>query len=313
MVGLASCGGSDDDSNVSDAVSDSNSEREAEHSAPVAKSALIGGADGASGAEFDLWGGDLASSDSENAVEDEDSSSSDSENDADQDSILDDSANGIWNGTVSADGGETSPVGAILSDGRIVAISQPAETAWSGSYTVRGDVISAEVTVYEMYDEAFGIAIGTATLSGTVIAQQEISLTYSQLIPDEESETTGSIYLSFNALYNEPTSLASSVGEWSALDGDLIIILDEEGSFYQQDLRECGFSGSLSQQNSLYNLYDTDASLCYYELDDDQEEIEFDDVPVVISFSGFSFIDERDRLQMVVSNSSELLLFKFVH
>ena len=170
------------------------------------------------------------------------------------------SANGIWGGTVTVDGDDTFPTHGLLYDGEIFLIGTPVIFTLAGNYSVRGNNIFGEITLYEV-DEGHGAHSGLATgeevvLSGTVNEQDSISVTF-----NTSEGNTGSMFFAFDPSYNRPSSLVFTAGMWSTLDDSLTITVEYDGSFVGQDSDGCALNGKITILDAAHNLYRVNVSI----------------------------------------------------
>lgn len=196
------------------------------------------------------------------------------------------SANGFWEGTFTEDGVGTFSLESLLYDGRIIAISESANIIYDGSYTVSGNDFSADVIAYNIDS---GTAVGTTTLSGTVTEQDSLSATFSTSYGG-----TGTVSLSFNDVYNLPSSLSFVAGIWNVTSGaySLTITVENDGAFFGQDSNGCFVDGDIAIIDPAHNLYDTNVTV---------------DVCGIFDgfYTGFSTLLNNDAtLHVVVSNDN---------
>jgi len=201
------------------------------------------------------------------------------------------SANGLWEGSFTEDGVGTFDISALLYNGRIIAISESAETIYDGSYTVSDNNISGSLRI-------IGWPFVT-TFSGTVTEQESMSLSF-----DTSYGTRGTVSLSFNDIYNRKSSLALVEGTWNYTSDDysITITVQSDGTYWGQDSEGCVISGSIGLLDTSHNLYDVNTLI------ESCGETNG-------SYTGFSFLIDNvatnDTLQGVVSNSNDIILFQF--
>lgn len=218
-----------------------------------------------------------------------------SDNDGDRVLGTSDTANGIWEGTVTVDGDDTFKFTALLYNGRFMAFNSDSfDFMLDGDYTVRSNDISGKIKTYDLDDQLeVGVATGeTVTISGTVDEQKSIALTFST-----SEGATGTISLTFNAAYNRSSSLSLIAGTWLSIG--LTITVDDDGSVEGQDDDGCIFSGDISILDSEHNLYKTKVSV------ESCGEING-------SYTGFATLPSSDTAVIAASNSDYFLLVPFI-
>lgn len=196
------------------------------------------------------------------------------------------SANGFWEGSFTEDGEGTFHVEGLLYNGRIIAVSESAGVVYDGSYTLSGNNLSGNLTVYRIS----GSVIGTATISGTVTEKSSISASFSTSVGSK-----GTISLSFNSLYNRDSSLSLIAGFWdSTIGAALTIVIENDGTFFGQDSDGCVLSGEISILDAEYNLYDVNLSVASCGVSNG-------------SYDGFATLLTDNILEVVVSNKHYLV------
>jgi ABC-type cobalt transport system substrate-binding protein len=190
-----------------------------------------------------------------------------------------------------------------LYNGRIIAISESAETIYDGSYTVSDNNISGSLRIYE--SNGNGEPFATAIFSGTVTEQESMSLSFdTSYINGTIYYTRGTVSLSFNDIYNRKSSLELVEGTWNYTSDDysITITVQSDGTYWGQDSDGCVISGSIGLLNTSHNLYDMNTSI------ESCGETNG-------SYTGFSFLTDNvatnDTLQGVVSNSNYIILYSF--
>lgn len=170
----------------------------------------------------------------------------------------DEDANGIWEGALTVDGGPDYELLGLLYEGEIIALSIEANTMYKGSYTVDGDDISGNATVYEIG----ATAVGTATLNGVVTGKSQISFTY-----NTSYGATGSVSLFYDNVYERNSTLSKIAGNYSSVVSGFNtfnISIENDGSFTGSNTDGCQYSGDFTILDSNFNLYDliTTVSSC---------------------------------------------------
>lgn len=93
-----------------------------------------------------------------------------------------------------------------------------------------------------------GSTVSTGTISGTVVERVSIEGNYS--VATGES---GTISLTYDALYDRDSSLAKLTGSWSETTS--IVTFDPDGTFFAQNVSGCVFDGQASIIDPTYNAY----------------------------------------------------------
>jgi hypothetical protein len=90
-------------------------------------------------------------------------------------------------------------------------------------------------------------------VTGTVQARSSLSLT-TQFKTDAGTSTSGTLNLTFDALYNRASSLSTLSGNYSS--GNVVVTLSSNGSIFSQDpTTGCVVNGTVSIINATYNAY----------------------------------------------------------
>jgi hypothetical protein len=162
------------------------------------------------------------------------------------------SPGGIWRGTDSASGlavtglvDETGSADFMRADNAVFE----GQVSTSGSNSISVDA--------QGYAQKFpdGSQHGILTVNGTIQERQSISAT-TALRTDAGTSTEGTLDLTFDALYNRPSSLAMVAGSYTfsgGTCGDLGI--GSDGSITGHICTVADISGQISVINPAYNLY----------------------------------------------------------
>ena len=153
----------------------------------------------------------------------------------------------------------------ILHDGRLIgkaALAQrntasypigPYQFAFSGTYTVAGDLISAAVRGDEFKEGPTAEFLETKAVSGTVVEKDSLQLT----LTDKDGEENR-----LSMEYSEHFDRASSVSLWEGTWGIMqrgvsvaTLAVDADGAFFGQFASGCTLTGHLSVLNANQNLY----------------------------------------------------------
>lgn len=203
------------------------------------------------------------------------------------------SANGIWAGTLVENGVGTYTVDCLLYEGDIIAINSDAGVIYKGTYTVSGNNFSANVDAMQIGGGLFD----TGTMSGTVIEQDRLTASF-----NSASGSTGSISVTFDQIYNRPSSFSLVEGTWSKTSGTYTgnLTITDAGGVSGSDSDGCQVTGVVSILDPNHNLYglDVDVTSCG-ELNG--------------SYDGFSGLSdenqENDTLTYTVSNGNYILIY----
>ena len=90
----------------------------------------------------------------------------------------------------------------------------------------------------------------TGTITGTIVERVSFEGDFSII----ETGESGTISLSYDALYERDSSLAKLEGMWDQ-DGDGILTVDADGTFFEQNKFGCVLTGQVSIIDPDYNVY----------------------------------------------------------
>jgi hypothetical protein len=164
------------------------------------------------------------------------------------------SVGGIWAGTDPVSGLEI--VGLVDEAGEFHFIRSDG-AQYVGNASVSGNSVTASYDGYTPLGSAFpdGSTHGTGTLSGTVTERVSISGT-TQFMTAAGSSQGGALSLSFNSLYNTPSSLATISGNYTdPSSGDVISINGDGAITWQDPATGCLGNGMISIIDATYNAY----------------------------------------------------------
>jgi hypothetical protein len=161
------------------------------------------------------------------------------------------SPGGIWRGRDSATGQEI--IGVIAEDGRaqFVVFDGIPPTQYWGRVSTSGSSLSGNLDVADELNY-----YGTATVTGTVNPRQQLSATLRFTpVPSGPVQTT-SVTLTFDTLYNRPSSLSRVSGNWRDVITGAIYNVNSSGVVFAQDsFTGCIINGGISIINSNFNAY----------------------------------------------------------
>jgi hypothetical protein len=202
------------------------------------------------------------------------------------------SANGFWSGTLVDNNEGTFSLECLVYEGDLIGVSEDADHIYRGTYTISGNSISGSYKVYQIG----GGVVDTGTLSGTVVEQQSINVSFVTQV------TTGTIAVTFEQLYNRGSSYALVDGNWRAVIGSdwAQLTVDDAGGITGVDSDGCVVSGVASILNPDHNLYGIDLDLTQCG-------------SVSGSYDGFASLtdgsSENDTLIAVITNDSYILFY----
>jgi hypothetical protein len=163
------------------------------------------------------------------------------------------SPGGIWRGTDSMSG--LAILGLVDEVGES-DFMRADNTQFIGQASTSDSAIYASGGAYAHEGNTFpdGSTHGNWSLNGTIQERQSISAT-TQLTTDAGTVTSGTMDLTFDTLYNQPSSTATVAGTYldSQAQG-FPIFIDTDGSIQQSELI-CQTGGHISIIDPSYNLY----------------------------------------------------------
>ncbi len=164
--------------------------------------------------------------------------------------ILGASPAGIWRGTDSTTG--LAVVG-LLDDVGEAEFIRSDEALFSGVLsTAKDNSISASGTAYAINRFPDGSESGSWTMQGTLKERETLSVKIS-VITSAGTATTGTLELTFDPLYDQPSSLASLAGGYAPPNG-FPYLIESNGSFSLAILI-CETSGQFSIIDPAHDLY----------------------------------------------------------
>lgn len=164
------------------------------------------------------------------------------------------SPGGIWQGTDSFTG--LSVTGLVTETGEFHFIRSDGVQSF-GTLTVSGNNVTANVTGATPVGGAFpdGSTTGTGTFTGTVQARTSLTGTLA-FRTSRGLATNSTITLSFNALYNRSSSLATIAGNYRDPTSNGVVSVNSNGVVFEQQVATgCVINGTISIINATYNAY----------------------------------------------------------
>lgn len=157
---------------------------------------------------------------------------------------------GYYEGTLTAQSNsQSTPAVAIVSE-----TGNGAMSGQNGTY-YRFNVGFSGTTLSGTYDGLSIGAGGTQMTSGSISAQATAtSLTGTLTVG---SSTADSFQLTFEAVYNQPSALATLMGTWSytANGFSLTVTIASSGTFTGTDSNNCSYSGAFGIINPVFDAY----------------------------------------------------------
>lgn len=166
----------------------------------------------------------------------------------------DESAAGIWRGSVTS-GGNTYQSTGLVSEADDVRLITTGSTQISGTIDVKGKNFTAVLRSYAPPTFYYSI---TAPIHGTstgTINQTSALLGNINLLDG----TTYNLTFNYDALYERDSSLAAVAGNYSRSDGAGLTVtysIDGAGVFTGSDTNGCVMNGNVSIINSDFNMYE---------------------------------------------------------
>jgi hypothetical protein len=163
------------------------------------------------------------------------------------------SPGGIWNGTDSAS--SLAVVGIITEAGQLYLIRSDG-AQFTGTASVSGTTVSGDLLGFAPFGATFadGSNHGTGTLSGTVTERSTLNLVI-VFTTSAGTATTSTLPMSFNATYNNASSLATIAGTFTAVDGTVVTVSAGGSVTGQNAANGCVINGLISVINPSYNAY----------------------------------------------------------
>jgi hypothetical protein len=161
---------------------------------------------------------------------------------------------GIWHGTESVSGLQVT--GLVDESGNFHFLRGDG-VQYVGTATVNGNSLSASVEGFVPLGFTFpdGSAHGTGTISGTLESRKTLNAS-TQFKTDFNNNSTGTLNLTFDTLYNRASSLTTVSGNFKNSTNSAVVTVGTNGSLFSQDaVSGCVVNGTVSILNSQYNAY----------------------------------------------------------
>jgi hypothetical protein len=163
-------------------------------------------------------------------------------------------AGGIWLGTESVSGLQVT--GLVDESGNFHFLRGD-NVQYVGTAVVSGTSLTANIQgiVPVGFTFADGSHHGTGSITGTLQARKSIAAT-TQFQTDLGASSTGTLNLTFDALYNRASSLTTLSGNFKNSASNAVLSVGTNGTLFSQDATSgCVLNGSASVINASYNLY----------------------------------------------------------
>lgn len=127
-----------------------------------------------------------------------------------------------------------------------------------GTVVTTGNSVTGNIRGFPPLGGAFadGSTYGTGTVTGTIAARQSFN-GHTTFTTTKGTTYTGTLTLTFNALYNVPSSLSTIAGNYTdSATGDVVTIGSNGSVFSQSAVTGCVVNGTVTVINPSYNAYE---------------------------------------------------------
>jgi len=177
-------------------------------------------------------------------------------------------------------------------DGKAYAYSQSAKAMCIGTVKLDGENYISKYVLFALDGGPFD----WATITGKLKEENTIASHFVTL----NGGDTGALNLSYDPIYDSPSSLEMTEGNWLYTDRDELtteLAIQAEGTITGHDSDSCEYLGYIKMINPTYNAY--------------QIKVELSECGSVNGeYEGISFI-ENDQLTMQIANQKYSLFFAF--
>ena len=167
-------------------------------------------------------------------------------------------AGGIWDGTVTLNGGPIAVglVGASTDAGEI-RLADGLGNIYAATLDVDGDALTGTVRAFAPPGGSFsdGSVVTTGQIDATLVERTSMTGTFSL-----DSGDTGVFAMPYDDLYERFSSLARATGMWIDEVGTVYTV-QADGTFFGQDALGCVYNGLLSIIDSDFNVYGVEVRL----------------------------------------------------
>ena len=159
-------------------------------------------------------------------------------------------AGGIWVGSSSAGGFTIFIEGIITESGEGRFVDENGTQYIVTRITGNDGQIQINFNAYAQFGYVFlnGSTFGTGTITGAVRERSSFSGNFSF-----STGEAGTISFTYDPLYERDSSLTKIAGQWNEAFG--VLIVDADGSFFEQDQFGCVYDGQVSIISANYNAY----------------------------------------------------------
>lgn len=164
------------------------------------------------------------------------------------------SPGGIWEGTL---GTGQQVIGLVTESGEFHFLDIDEFAQYFGTVSVNGNATSANFTGYAELGSSFadGTTSGTGSLTGTIQARSKFTAN-STFRTSAGNSNPNTIDLTYNALYDRDSSLATIAGNFTDLRTGSIVNVSSSGvAFSQNPDNGCVLNGSVSIIDAQFNAY----------------------------------------------------------
>src|ERR1700739_4538419 len=143
------------------------------------------------------------------------------------------SPGGIWNGM---DSDSTLSVTGVIDESGHMRFMRADGIEYVGTVVTSGNSISANFDGYTPIGSSFsdGSTHETGMLSGMISARVSITAS-TQSTTDKGAVSKGTLALTFNPLYNQPSALAAIAGNYLEAGSSTAVSIDANGAIFSQD------------------------------------------------------------------------------
>jgi hypothetical protein len=128
---------------------------------------------------------------------------------------------------------------------------------YAGTAMTSGDSITGRFDGFAPIGSTFpdGSTHGTGTISGTILERASF-VAIDQFTTDGGSQHTSGVTLTFNSVYDQPSSLTSTAGNWTDPSTGTVVNVNATGVIFAQDPNSgCILNGQVSIIDASYNAY----------------------------------------------------------
>ena len=199
---------------------------------------------------------------------------------------------GIWTGEFDISGRGPYDFTAVHLGGKAFAFSQRAKAMCVGTVKLDDGNYISKYVLFALDGGPFD----WATITGKLKEENKIASHFVTL----NGGDTGALNISYNSIYDSPSSLTATQGDWIYTDRDELTTefsIAEDGIISGNDSDSCEYLGYIETINPTYNAY--------------QIKVEISECgPVNGEYEGVSFI-ENDQLTTQIANEKYGLFFAF--